>query len=122
MSLTKNELLYLMAYADGEVDDDELPEVEALIAKSDEAKQVLEQQAALRQWALDAGEASATQARADGIADAVMSKIEALGGASVITLERERAKRSLNRQRTKEFGALAAVAAVVSLFYLWPSN
>jgi len=122
MSLSKNELLYLMAYADGEVDDDELPEVEALIAKSEEARRVLAQQSALRQWALDAAESSAKRGRADGIADAVMTEIENLGGAKVITLERERAKRVLNQQRTKEFGALAAVAAVVALFYFWPSN
>jgi anti-sigma factor RsiW len=121
VSLSKNELLYLMAYADGEVDDDELPEVEALIAKSDEAKQVLGQQDALRQWVFEAGEKSATRGRADRIADAVLASIEEQGGAKLITLERERAKRALNQQRVKEFSALFAVAAAAALFFLWPS-
>jgi hypothetical protein len=121
MSLSKNELLYLMAYADGEVDDDELPEVEALIANSDEARRILEQQAALRQWVVDAGDKSATRGRAQGIADVVMATIDEQGGAKLITLERERAKRALNQQRIKEFGALLAVAAAVLLFFLWPS-
>ena len=40
-TLSKNELVYLMAYADGEVDADEIPEVEALIAKSEEAQQIM---------------------------------------------------------------------------------
>jgi anti-sigma factor RsiW len=122
MSLSKNELLYLMAYADGEVDDDELSEVEALIAKSDEARRILEQQAALRQWVVDAGDTSATRGRAQGIADVVMATIDEQGGAKLITLERERAKRALNQQRIKEFGALLAVAAAVLLFFLWPSS
>jgi hypothetical protein len=122
VSLTKNELLYLMAYADGEVDDDEIPEVEALIAKSEEAKAVMRQQEALRQWTLDAAEGVADKGRASKIADRVMDEIEELGGAKVITLERERARRALNQQRVKEFGALAAVAAVVALFFFWPSG
>jgi anti-sigma factor RsiW len=122
MSLTKNELLYLMAYADGEVDDDEIPEVLALIEKSEEARRVLEQQAALRQWTLDSAESLADKGRASRIADLVMAEIEEQGGAKLITLERERVKRALNQQRVKEFSALAAVAAVVALFYLWPNG
>jgi hypothetical protein len=122
VSLSKNELLYLMAYADGEVDDDEIPEVEALIAKSEEAKSIILQQAALRQWTLDAAEQVADKGRASKIADIVMAEIEELGGAKVITLERERVKRQLNQQRVKEFSALGAVAAVVALFYFWPNG
>jgi hypothetical protein len=121
-TLSKNELVYLMAYADGEVDADEIPEVEALIAKSEEAQQIMVQQAALREWVVRQGEQRATEARADRIADAVMAGVEELGGAKVISLERGRAKRELNRQRTKEFGALAAIAAAVALFWFWPSQ
>jgi anti-sigma factor RsiW len=121
-TLSKNELVYLMAYADGEVDADEMPEVEALIAKSEEAQQIMIQQAALREWVVRQGEQHATEARADRIADAVMAGVEELGGAKVITLERGRAKRELNRQRSKEFGALAAIAAAVALFWFWPSQ
>jgi anti-sigma factor RsiW len=122
VSLSKNELIYLMAYADGEVDADEMPEVEALIAKSEEAQHVMAQQAALRDWVVGDGERRATEGQADRIADAVMAQIEELGGAKVIALERGRAQRELNRQRTKEFGALAAIAAAVALFWFWPSS
>jgi hypothetical protein len=121
VSLTKNELLYLMAYTDGEVDEDELPEVEALIAKSEEAQRILVQQGALRDWVVRDGERRASEGRADRIADAVMASVEELGGANVIALERGRAKRELNRQRVKEFGALAAIAAAIALFVFWPS-
>jgi anti-sigma factor RsiW len=122
MSLTKNELVYLMAYADGEVDDDEMAEVEALIAKSEEAQQIMAQQEALRGWVVKDGDRCATLGQADLIADRVMAEVEALGGAKVIALERGRAKRELNRQRAKEFGALGAIAAAVLLFVLWPSG
>ena len=122
MRLSKNELVYLMAYADGEVDEDEMPEVEALIAKSEEAQHIMVQQAALRDWVLRDGDRRATEGRADLIADAVMAGVQGLGGAKVIAIERGRAKRELNQQRLKEFGALAAIAAAVALFALWPSQ
>ncbi len=122
MSLSKNELIYLMAYADGEVEEDEIPDVEALIAKSEEAQRIVLQQSALSEWVVRQGDERATEARADGIADAVMAAVEELGGAKVISLERGRAQRELNRQRVKEFGALAAVAAAVALFALWPAQ
>ncbi len=122
MSLSKNELLYLMAYVDGEVDDDELPEVLALIEKSEEARQIVAQEVALADWVRADADAHATAGRADGIAESVMKRIDAEGGAKIITLERQRAKRELDRQRVKEFGALAAVAAAIALFYLWPST
>jgi len=121
MSLSKNELVYLMAYADGEVDADEMPEVEALIAKSEEAQHIMVQQEALRDWVVRDGEQRATEGRANLIADAVMAGIDGMGGAKVIAIERGRAKRELNQQRLKEFGALAAIAAAVALFALWPS-
>src|SRR6202035_5782485 len=54
--------------------------------------------------------------------DAVMAEADKLGGGKVITLERERARRALNRQRVKEFGALAAVAAVFALLWAWPGS
>jgi hypothetical protein len=111
-----------MAYADGEVDADEMPEVEALIAKSEEAQHIMAQQAALRDWVVEDGDHRATEGQADRIADAVMAGVEELGGAKVISLERGRAARELNRQRFKEFGALAAIAAAVALFWLWPSS
>jgi anti-sigma factor RsiW len=120
MSLTPDELEYLMAYVDGQFDDDETPEAEALLAKNDEARRLVDNVMAVGDWVREASDAKA--AKADGIADAVMDEAEALGGAKVILLEREKARRALNRQRVKEFSALAAVAAAVALFYALPNN
>jgi anti-sigma factor RsiW len=124
MTLTRDELTYLMAYVDGEVDADEIPEVEALLAKSDEARDIVAQHEAVGDWVRRLGEdiGTAKGASVDRIAADVMREVEKLGGAKVITLERERARRDLNRQRVKEFGALAAVAAVAAGLYLWPGT
>jgi anti-sigma factor RsiW len=120
MSLSPDELEYLMAYVDGQFDDDETPEAEALLAKNEEARRLVENVMAVGDWVREASDAKATTA--DGIADAVMEEAQALGGAKVILLEREKARRALNRQRFKEFSALAAVAAAVALFYAWPQG
>ncbi len=120
MSLSNDELQFLLAYVDGQLEDDDLPDVEELLDKSDEARRVVEQAMAVGEWIRTSSDEQAKAAKADSIVDAVMSEAESLGGAKVITLERERAKRALNRQRVKEFGALAAVAALVALFYAWP--
>jgi anti-sigma factor RsiW len=124
MALSRNELTYLMAYVDGEVEDDEIPEVEALLAKSEEARQLVEQHQAMGDWVRGLGDELGNKKGfgVEHIATHVMSEVEKLGGAKVITLERERAKRELNRQRVKEFGALAAVAAVAAGLYFWPSG
>lgn len=121
MSLSETELIYLMAYVDGQVDDDELPEVTALLDRSDEARQIVAQHQALGDWVRDSSDARAAEAGADRIADHVLSEIEKLGGATIINLERERAKAALRRQRTKEFGALFAVAAAAAAFWLVPT-
>jgi anti-sigma factor RsiW len=122
MALTHNELIYLMAYVDGQVDDDEIPEVEALLAKSEEARRIVAQHQAMGDWVRARGEELGAKKGVDSIAADVMQEVEKLGGAQVITIERARAKRALNFQRVKEFGALAAVAAVAAAFYLWPDQ
>jgi hypothetical protein len=119
VSLSKDELLNLMAYADGEVEGSTLSEVEALVARNDDAKRFLEQQGALRQWAVDSRGWNASAGGADGIANTVMARIAEMGGVTVIALERERAKRERNRRRFVPFGALAAVAATFALLYFW---
>jgi hypothetical protein len=125
VSLSKNELLELMAYRDGEIDDNNVPEVEALVARSELAKRILEQGDPLRPWAARTREA--TVAGSKGIANAVMARIE---GAEVPELRLGRAKVEVGLPRTLRapkfgafamgFGAFAAVAAAVGLFYLWP--
>jgi anti-sigma factor RsiW len=120
MSLTHNELIYLMAYVDGQVDADELPEVEALLARSEEAQQIVAQHRATGDWIRQATDEQASAAGADKIADKVLLHIEQLGGGKVIGIERERARVALNRQRVKEFSALGAIAAIAAAIWLVP--
>jgi anti-sigma factor RsiW len=120
--LTHNELIYLMAYVDGQVDADELPEVEELLARSEEAQQIVAQHRAMGDWVRESSEEKAVAGGADAIADVVLHEIDKLGGGKVISLERERARLALNRQRVKEFGALGAVAAVAAALWLVPTR
>jgi hypothetical protein len=122
MSLSETELIYLMAYVDHQVDDDELPEVTALLARSEEARQIVAQHAALGDWVRGSNEAAAIAGGADAIADRVLEAIDKLGGGNVIAIEAARAHAALNRQRVKEFGALIAVAAVAAAFWLMPAR
>jgi negative regulator of sigma E activity len=118
MSLSRDELLQLMAYADGEVDEGELSEVLALLAKSDLARRIVEQHSAVGDWVRSSGEEHAIAARADGIASAVMAQVATLDGAKVVAIQHGR--NAPTRERVMAFGVLCAVAASVSLFYLWP--
>jgi hypothetical protein len=122
MSLSETELIYLMAYVDGQVDDDELPEVTALLARSEDARQIVAQHAAMGDWVRTSSDERAAGAGADRIAAQVMVEIEKLGGGKVIEIERERGKVALRRQRVKELSALAAFAAVAAAFFLMPGK
>jgi len=96
MSLSREELLQLMAYVDGEVEEGEIPEVLALLAKSDPGRRFVEQHSAVGEWVRASGEAHAVAARADDIVGAVMVRVAELGSAPglapVIVLEHGRAK------------------------------
>lgn len=118
MSLSRDELLQLMAYVDGEVEESELPKVLALLAKSDLARRIVEQHSAVGDWVRASGEEQAIAGRADGIASAVMAEVAALDGAKVVAIQHGQNART--RERVIAFGVLCAVAASVSLFYLWP--
>jgi hypothetical protein len=125
VSLSKDELLDLMAYADGEVEGSKLTRVEALLAKSDPARRFLEQQRALHHWVLDSRSASATMKGANGIADAVMATLGQSSGAAIVspavtTLESARTRRTLSRRLIPWVGPLAAIAASIALFCFWP--
>jgi len=122
MSLSETELIYLMAYVDRQVDDDELPEVEELLKNSEEARQIVAQHAALGDWVRQNSDERAEAGGADRIAGRVLVEIEKLGGGKVIMLEKERVRHALNRQRMKEFSALFAVAAMAAAFLLLPSQ
>jgi hypothetical protein len=119
VSLSKDDLLQLMAYADGELDEGEIPGVLALLEKSDEARRILEQHSAVGEWVRASGEEHAVAARADDIAGNVMDRIAQLRGANVTPLD-SRTKSARTRERVMAFGVVCAAAAAVSLFYLWP--
>jgi hypothetical protein len=122
VSLTQDELIYVMAYVDGQVDDDEMPEVLEMLARNEDARRLVAELGAVGDWVRASSDERAVVGKADTIVDQVMQEAEQLGGGKVITLERERARRALNRQRVKEFGALAAVAAVFALLWARPNT
>ncbi|HEY1690747.1 MAG TPA: hypothetical protein VGG39_01210 [Polyangiaceae bacterium] len=121
MSLSRENLIDLMALADGELEGDERARVEKLAAGSDEARHVVEamQGSVLGDWLdeMNAGKLAA----ADGIAEAVMAKIAAdatgqTGGQGVVRLADARAKRS---KAPLYFGmgvGVLAVAAAIALY------
>ena len=120
MSLSRDELEYLSAYVDGQIDDEDAPEVDEVLAKSEDARRFIEDVSALGDWVRREADDKAAAAKADAIVIDVLAEAEKLGGAKIIQLERERARRALNRQRVKEFGALVACAACLALLWGWP--
>jgi anti-sigma factor RsiW len=75
MSLSRETMLELMAFADGELEGEDRARVERLVAESSEARSVVE---AMRSPAIGAwleGEMAERAAAADGIAAAVMAKL-----------------------------------------------
>lgn len=81
MSLSRQTMMELMAFADGELEGDDRARVERLVAENGEARGVVE---AMRSPAIGAfleGEMAERSAAADGIAGAVMAKLPARGPA-----------------------------------------
>ncbi len=81
MSLTRQTMMELMAFADGELEGEDRARIERLVAENGEARGVVE---AMRSPAIGAflqGEMAERAARADGIAGAVMAKLPARGPA-----------------------------------------
>ena len=78
-TLSRDAMLELMAYADGELEGDDLARVEALVASSDEARRIVQSMGGVADWVRVADEASprreASHRMADGIADGVMAQI-----------------------------------------------
>jgi hypothetical protein len=120
MSLPPDTMLELMALADGELHGDARERAEKLVAQSDEARRIVEQ---LRSPALGSLLAEATSeqaAGADGIADAVMARIERLDrkddAPGVVRLADVRARRGVPRPLLAGSLALLGVAAAVALY------
>lgn len=79
MSLSRETMMELMAFADGELEGADLVRIERLVAENGEARSVVD---AMRSPAIGAfleGEMTQRAAAADGIAGAVMAKLPARG-------------------------------------------
>jgi hypothetical protein len=117
MSLPQETLIELMALADGELEGDAQARVERLVAESDEARQVVEamRSPAIGTWLRGEAAAAADEhaSVADGIADAVMAKLEPAGereAGGVVRLADVRARRSSRVQMV-----IAAATATIAL-------
>jgi len=121
MSLPRETLLELMALADGELEGEAKHRAEKLVAESQEARRLVETMRACHAdvgaWLDEALEPRL--AAADGIADAVMARVEAERGegGSVVRLADARARRASRVQVTvAAVGAALALAAGVLLY------
>ncbi len=124
MSLSRETMLDLMAFADGEIDAEARERVDKLVRDDAEAARVVTaiRSAELRPWLVQAFEQRAH--RADGIADAVMARLDGGGAPSAIRADSgdvqlpQRARsRSTPRAAVAGFGGVAlAIAAGVALY------
>ncbi len=125
-TLSHDVLLELMAYADGELDDDARERIEAFLATSEDARAVVTAMDPLGEFVRTSADVGASAA--DGIASAVMARIDADDVAlandaasarpaetNVISLERARAARAA---RLRVVGAAAGVAALAAAYFL----
>ena len=121
MSLSHDQVLQLMAYADDELVGDERAAVEALIATDDDARCVVAAMrgSAVSEWVARVHEERAVAAGADSIADAVMARVASDGGSSanVSSLDAMRERRARQMQTGGAIVAIAAIAAGV-FFYM----
>jgi len=131
MSLPHETLLDLMALADGELQGEARERAEELVAQSEEARRFVEgirspalgsllEEAIMGPQAASSGSGSGSGSGADGIAEAVMARLERKDGAgapAVTRLADARARRVAPRSLiTATIGVLAVAAAVA--FYL----
>lgn len=121
MSLSRETMTELMALADGELEGEARERAEKLAAESEEARRLVEAMRApvLGMWLAEA--LDERTAAADGIADAVMSRIESArrdaGIEGVVRLSDARAKRSrFSRGQVAVVGGFLVLAATILLY------
>jgi hypothetical protein len=121
MSLSRETMTELMAFADGELDGEALERVEKLAAENQEARRLVDamRSPALGMWLAEGMEERT--AAADGIADAVMAKIDAArrdaGIEGVVRLSDRRARRSgITRGQVAAMAGFLALAATIVLY------
>jgi hypothetical protein len=133
MSLSHQTVLEIMSLADEELEGEERDRVERLVASSEEARQMLEsmRRAEVGAWLAESMDRRAGEGGADGIAEAVMSVVDAgrsttprnasraassasIQGGGVVSIAGGRARRPSRVQLalTGAAGALAVAAAV----------
>lgn len=113
MTSPSERAMKLMAYADGELEGDELAEVEAWLAEDAGSVQLANELAHLGDL-VRVGHAASTDAKAVlsfDVADAVMAKLNAAPTTNVSSLEARRAARTAGATRPLKVAA-AAVAAL----------
>ena len=117
MKLSEETLLRLMAYADDELDAAERAEIEALLAKSEEARAVLAGMTGspVGEWVARSQEERAVAAAADSLAASVMAKV-AQEGKPLGDLEEARRRRELRGRVAMGLAAVAALAAGLFLY------
>jgi hypothetical protein len=113
MTLSREAMLELMALADGELEGEARARAEALAAESEEARRVVDsmRETDVRRWLSDAVEQRARTA--DGIADAVMAKLQ--GGAGRRTPSGARRSPRVVLARAA-MGSALAIAAAATLY------
>jgi hypothetical protein len=121
MSLSPETMLELMALADGELDGDAKLRAEKRVAEDEEARRALEAFRAphLATWLADSVDRRAGAAGADGIADAVMARIQApvRADGAVVRIAPVDAKRGSRLQFAVAAGIVGLMmAAAVALF------
>jgi hypothetical protein len=120
MSLPPDTMLELMALADGELQGDARKRAETLVAQSDEARRIVEQLRSPALGSLLAEAMSEQAAGAEGIADAVMARVERLerkdDAPGVVRLADGRARRGVPRPLLAGTLAVLGVAAAVALY------
>jgi hypothetical protein len=110
MSLPRETMLALMALADDELEGEERAQAEALTASSEEARRLVDAMRAsdVSRWLEEAMAPRLTAA--DGIADAVVARIEAGGADGVV-----RRIDSASKRRSRTTYAVVAVTAVLAM-------
>jgi hypothetical protein len=123
MSLSRETMTELMALADGELQGEARTRAEKLAAESPEARRLVEamRSPALGEWLAEAEATDARMSGADGIADAVMGKIDAArkdaGIEGVVRLSGARPRRSgITRGQVAAVAGFLALAATILLY------
>lgn len=120
MSLSREILLDLMGFADGELEGEARERTEKLVASNEEARRVVEamRDGTMGAWLGDITQDRAVAAGADGIADAVMAKAAALRSGPVGVALSPLVPASIADARARRASRLRAVAAGVGVLAL----